>query len=104
MGGDDGDGQKESKHKEEGERRRKIDAADRTKIAEELHKHLHPLIVESTDLYNIVNGQIMPAKVNIQVQQHSKRAVNRFTPRRIPWPDREESEDHAGDEKGSCCE
>ncbi|KAL8596660.1 hypothetical protein ACOMHN_032602 [Nucella lapillus] len=56
MGLDGGDGQKESKHKEEGERRRAMDAADRTKIAEELQKHSHPLIVESTDLYNIVNA------------------------------------------------
>ncbi|KAL8573957.1 hypothetical protein ACOMHN_029404 [Nucella lapillus] len=66
MGLDGGDGQKESKHKEEGERMQAMDATDRTKIAEELQKHSHPLIVESTDLYNIVNGQIAPAKVNVQ--------------------------------------
>ncbi|KAL8597460.1 hypothetical protein ACOMHN_050958 [Nucella lapillus] len=58
MGLDGGDGQKESKHKEEGERRRAMDAADRTKIAEELQKHSHPLIVESTDLTILHLGDI----------------------------------------------
>ena len=36
------------------------------KIAEELQEHSNPLNVESTELYNIVNGQIAPANVNVQ--------------------------------------
>ena len=53
----------ENNHKEEGERRRKVDETDRNKIAEELEKHSHPLNVKSTDLYNIVIGQVAPTKV-----------------------------------------
>ena len=60
----------ENKHKEEGERRRMMDETDRNKIAEELEKHSHPLNVKSTDLYNIVNGQVAPTKVNVQDALH----------------------------------
>ena len=42
----------------------------RNKIAEELKKHSHPLNVKSTDLYNIVNGQVAPTKVNVQDALH----------------------------------
>ena len=54
----------------EGERRRKMDETDRNKIAEELEKHSHPLNVKSTDLYNIMNGQVAPTKVNVQDTLH----------------------------------
>ena len=47
-----------------------MDERDRNKIAEELEKHSHPLNVKSTDLYNIVNGQVAPTKVNVQDALH----------------------------------
>ena len=55
FGGTDGECQTGSKHKEEGERRRKMDETDRNKIAEELQKNLHPHNVKSNALYNIAN-------------------------------------------------
>ena len=70
FGGTEGECKMENKHKEEGERRRKMDETDRNKIAEELEKHSHPLNVKSTDLYNIVNGQVAPTKVNVQDALH----------------------------------
>ena len=66
FGGTEGDCKPLNKHKEEGERRRKMDETDRNNIAEELQKHSHPLNVKSTDLYSIVNGQVAPTKVNVQ--------------------------------------
>ena len=66
FGGTEGECKMENKHKDEGERRRKMDKTDRNKIAEELEKHSHPLNVKSTDLYNIVNGQVAPTTVNVQ--------------------------------------
>ena len=50
--------------------RRKMDETDHNKIAEELQKHSHPLNVKSTDLYNIVNGQVAPMKVDVQDALH----------------------------------
>ena len=70
FGGTEGECKMENKHKEEGERWRKMDERDRNKIAEELEKHSHPLNVKSTDLYNIVNGQVAPTKVNVQDALH----------------------------------
>ena len=70
FGGTDGECKMENKHKEEGERRRKMDETDSNKIAEELEKHSHPLNVKLTDLYNIVNGQVAPTKVNVQDALH----------------------------------
>ena len=71
FGGTKGECKMENKHKEEGERRWKMDETDRNKIAEELEKHSHPLNVKSTDLYNIVNGQVAPTKVNAQDALHT---------------------------------
>lgn len=45
-------------HKEEGDKRRVLEAADRKKIQEELQKHSHPLREQSESLYNIVNGKV----------------------------------------------
>ena len=70
FGGTEGECQTGSKHKEEGNRRRKMDETNRNKIAEELQKHSHHLNVKSTDLYNIVNGQVAPKKVNVQDALH----------------------------------
>ena len=50
----------EAKHKEEGWKRRNLDANDRKRIADELSKHSHPLNVDSIALYNIANGQVAP--------------------------------------------
>ncbi len=55
-----------TKHKEEGEKRRKLDSDDRERIAAELVKHSHPLTVESDVLYNIVNGKVAPSEVNVE--------------------------------------
>ena len=57
FGGTVGECQTGSKHKEEGERRRKMDTTDRNKIAEELQKNLYPHNVKSTALSNIANGR-----------------------------------------------
>ena len=70
FGGTEGECKMENNHKEEGERRRKMDETDRNKIAEELEKHSHPLNVKSTELYNIVIGQVAPTKVNVQDALH----------------------------------
>ena len=61
---------KGNKHKEEGERRWKMDETDRNKIAEGLHKQSHPLNVKSTDLYNFVSGQVAQTNVNVQDTLH----------------------------------
>ena len=55
----------ETPHKEEGINRRKVDTDDRRRISEELDKCSHPLEIESDVLYNIVNGQVVPAVVNV---------------------------------------
>ena len=55
----------ETPHKEEGIKRRKVDTDDRRRISEELDKCSHPLEIESDVLYNIVNGQVSPAVVNV---------------------------------------
>ena len=46
FGGTEGDCKTLNKHKDEGERRRKMDETDRNKIAVELQKHSHPLNVK----------------------------------------------------------
>ena len=70
FGGTEGECKMENKHKEDGERRQKMDETDRNRIAEELEKHSHPLNVKSTDLYNIVNVQVEPTNVNVQDALH----------------------------------
>ena len=54
------------KHKEEGLRRRRLDADDRAKIKEELTQHTHPFNVFATAPMNIMNGQIGGSNVNVQ--------------------------------------
>ena len=70
FGGTEGDCRTLNKHKEEGGRWRKMDETHRNKIVDELQKHSHPLNVKSTDLYNIVNGQVVPTNVNVQDALH----------------------------------
>ena len=55
----------ETPHKEEGIKIRNVDTDDRRRISEELDKCSHPLVIESDVLYNIVNGQVAPAVVNV---------------------------------------
>ena len=55
----------EAKHKEEGWKRRNLDADDRKKIADELSKHFHPLDIDFNALYNIANGQVAPDDGNV---------------------------------------
>ena len=55
----------QTKHKEEGNNRRKLEFDDRETLSSELAKHSHPLTVQSEVLYNIVNGQVVPAGVNV---------------------------------------
>ena len=47
--------------------RRRVDADDRRRVANELSKHSHPLEGQCDDniLYNIVNGKIAPPAVNV---------------------------------------
>ena len=59
--------EKEVLHKEEGLSRRRFDADDRRRVANERSKHSHPLEGQGEDnvLYNIVNGKIAPLAVNV---------------------------------------
>lgn len=54
------------RHKEEGEKRRRLDADDREQIGAELAKNSHPLRIESPVLYSIINGQVAPEEVNVE--------------------------------------
>ena len=55
----------QTKHKEEGNKRRKLAFDDREPLSSELAKHPHPLTGQSEVLYNIVNGQVVPADDNV---------------------------------------
>ena len=103
FGGTEGDCKTGNKHKEEGERRRKMDETDHNKIAEELQKHSHPLNVKSTDLlqHRQWAGRANQSKRPrcASHRQHSKREVCRLASLRISQQNREESEDYAGDEE-----
>ena len=60
------DGEEKNKHKEEGEGRKRLDVADRTKIAVEMEKYSHPLNDQQPGVYNICNGQVASDTVNVQ--------------------------------------
>ena len=45
--------------------RRKVDTDDRRCTSEEFDRCSHPFEIESDVLYNIVNGQVAPAVVNV---------------------------------------
>ena len=55
----------QTKHKEECNKRRKLEFDDRVTLSPELAKHSHPLTAQSEVLYNIVNGRFVPADVNV---------------------------------------
>ena len=54
------------KHKEEGLRRRRLDADDRAKVKQELAQRTHPFKVVATSPMNIMNGHIGGSNVNVQ--------------------------------------
>ena len=60
------DGEEKNKHKEKGEGRRRLDEAERKKIAVELEKYSHPLNDKQPGVYNICNGQVAPDTMNVQ--------------------------------------
>ena len=60
------DEMKEEKRKEEGEKRRILDTDDRNRVNKKLKKHSHPLKLTSSRLYNIINGKVANASVNVQ--------------------------------------
>ena len=60
------DGEEKNKRNDEGEGRRRLDEADRKKIAVELEKYSHPLNDQQPGVYNICNGQVAPDTVNVQ--------------------------------------
>ena len=55
----------QTKHKEGGNKRRKLDFDDRETISSELAKHSHPLTNPCEVLYNSVIGQVAPTDVNV---------------------------------------
>ena len=96
FGGTEGYCKMGNKHREEYERRRKMDGIDRNEISEELQKHSHSLNVRSTELCSIVNGQVAPTKVNIQDALHigstqSEKFATLLPSWHIPQQNREES-------------
>ena len=57
---------KKGGHKEEGENQRKLDAADRNEIIEELRRNSNPLRMQpEKSLTNIINGRIASDEVNV---------------------------------------
>ena len=91
--------QTENKHKEEDERRRKVDETYRNKIAEELQKQRegnwplpHHRWVGRTNKRN------RPRRASHR--HHSNREVRRLASWCIPQQNWEESEGYAGDEEG----
>ena len=60
------DGEEKNKHTEEGEGRRRLEEAERKKIAVELEKYSHPLNDQQPGVYDICNGQVVPDTVNVQ--------------------------------------
>ena len=46
------------RHKEEGQNRQMMDAADRQKVKDKINQHTHPLNPQSDKLINIINGKV----------------------------------------------
>ena len=57
------------RHKEEGRKRREMDADDRRRILLELSKMSHPLENQSPHLYNIANGRFAPPEAEVNVAE-----------------------------------
>ena len=66
----------QTKHKEEGNKQRKLDFDDRETISSEFAKHSHPLTTPCEVLYNIVNSQVVPTDVNVDVDVDLDDAVD----------------------------
>ena len=60
------DNMQEETRKEEGEKRRILDTYVRNRVYEELKTHPHPLKLTSSSVYNIINGKVANASVNVQ--------------------------------------
>ena len=52
-------------HKEEAQKRKKLDTGDRNKLIDQLTKHSHPLLSDSNKLFNIVNGKCATEDINV---------------------------------------
>ena len=50
---------------EEGAHCRQLDASDQVTIADELSKHVKPLVTHDTPLCNTINGRIAPDEINL---------------------------------------
>ena len=57
------------RHKEEGKKRRELDADDRRRILLELSSVSHPLETLFPHLYNIANGGIVPPEAEVNVSE-----------------------------------
>ena len=66
------------KHKEGGEKRRRLDCGDRQRILNELETLSHPLYVDSEFLYNIVNGRVA-ANNDVNVQDAVQIGTDMYT-------------------------
>ncbi len=64
---EEADTSSEPHHKEEGKKRKEMDADDRGKILHELSRMSHPLETQSPHLYNIANGGCAPPESEINV-------------------------------------
>ena len=51
----------QSRHQEKGANRKQLDAAHRDLMITELQEYSHPLTSPSTELYNIITGQVAAA-------------------------------------------
>ena len=69
------------RHKEEGKKRREMDADDRRRISFELSKMSHPLENQSPQLYNIANRGFSPPESEVNVAESvdiGKRMASEF--------------------------
>ena len=60
------DGEEKNRYKEEGEGRKRLDEAERKKVAVEMEKYRHPLNDQQPGVYNICNGQAAPDTAHVQ--------------------------------------
>ena len=67
---------KEEKRKEEGEKRRILDTDDRNRVYEEVMTHPYPLKTTCSSFYNVINGKVANASVNVQEALKLRRACS----------------------------
>lgn len=67
-------------HKEEGAKRKRLDAEDRNKLRGELRKYTHPLKSNANRVVNIVTGRVASEKVNVnEAVEIGRRMASEFT-------------------------